>query len=61
MSETWKCMLTMSKVTTAQTLDGIARQIAENQIDLPVAIAANANAGSGEAVQGLAAVKGMLL
>jgi hypothetical protein len=54
-------MLTMSKVTTAQTLDGITKQIAENQIDLPVAIAAHANAGSGEAVQGLAAVKGMLL
>jgi hypothetical protein len=54
-------MLTMSKVTTAQTLDGITKQIAENQIDLPVAIEANANAGSGEAVQGLAAVKGVFL
>jgi hypothetical protein len=61
MSEAYKSMLTISKVTTAQTLDGITKQIAENQVDLPVAIEANANAGLGEAVQGLAAVKGVFL
>jgi hypothetical protein len=46
-------------ITTAQTLEGVDNQIAENQIDLPVAIAANQNAGSGTAVQGLAAANGM--
>lgn len=49
-----------STITTAQTLEGVDNQIAENQIDLPVAIAANQNAGSGAAVQGLAAVKALL-
>jgi len=47
-------------ITTAQTLEGVDNQIAENQIDLPVAIAANQNAGSGAAVQGKAAADALL-
>lgn len=35
-------------------------EIAQNQIDLPAAVAANQNAGTGEAVQGLAAVNSLL-
>jgi hypothetical protein len=35
-------------------------QIAENQVDLPVAVAANQNAGTDTAVQGLKAVSALL-
>lgn len=47
-------------ISTAQTLDGINKQIAQNQIDLPAAIQANQNAGSTSAEQGLAAVNALL-
>jgi hypothetical protein len=46
-------------VDTAEPLAAVDNQIAENQVDLPVAVAANQKAGSSEAVQGLAAVDGM--
>lgn len=52
--------LTCIAVTTSQTLEGIDAQIAQNQVDLPVAVAANQQAGTGEAVQGLAAVNALL-
>jgi len=47
-------------INTAQTLEGINNQIAVNQVDLPVAVAANQNAGTNEAVQGLAAANALL-
>jgi len=47
-------------ITTAQTLDGISKQINENNIDLPVAVAANQAAGGSEAQQGVAAVSALL-
>ncbi len=46
-------------VKTAQTLDGITSQVAENIVDLPVAVAANQQQGTTEAVDGLKAVNGM--
>jgi riboflavin synthase alpha subunit len=49
----------VNTVETTQSLAAVDNQIAENQVDLPVAVAANQKAGSGEAVQGLAAVDGM--
>lgn len=45
-----------SKITTAQTLDGVEKQVAQNKEDLPAAIAANQQAGSTE---GLAADDGV--
>lgn len=47
-------------ITTAQTLDAINKQIAQNQKDLPVAIQANALAGSGDGEQGAAAANALL-
>jgi len=41
-------------------LDGINKQIAQNVQDLPAAIDANARTGTGEAVQGKAAVDALL-
>ena len=41
-------------ITTAQTLEDVHNQTAEEQIDLPVAIASSQNTGSSAAVQGLA-------
>jgi len=45
-----------NQISTAQTLDGIDKQIAKNQIDLSVAVAANKQAGSTEQHQGVVAV-----
>jgi hypothetical protein len=48
------------QVTTSQSLAAVTEQIAENQVDLPVAVAANQQQGTTGAVQGLDAVKGTL-
>lgn len=47
-------------IETAQALDATLAQVASNQKDLPAAIQANANAGSDEAKQNLAAVEAIL-
>lgn len=49
------------QVSTAQTLEGIDAQIAENQVDLPAAVAANQQQGTDQAVKGLAAMNGMYI
>ncbi|PSS17109.1 hypothetical protein M430DRAFT_141894 [Amorphotheca resinae ATCC 22711] len=46
------------QITTSQSLDAINKQIAQNQLDLPAAIAANQIAGGTEAEQGVAAISG---
>lgn len=46
---------TAAKITTSQTLAGIDAQIAENIVDLPVAVAANQNVGTAAQVDALAA------
>jgi hypothetical protein len=46
-----------NQITTSQTLAAIDAQVQQNNIDLPVAIAANQNAGAAE--QGFAAANGM--
>jgi hypothetical protein len=48
------------QVTTAQTLAGVTAQIAENNVDLPVAIAANNQQGTTGQTEANAAVKGTL-
>jgi hypothetical protein len=49
-------MTNASSVTTAQTLEAVNAQIAENQVDLPVAVAANQQQGTAAQV---AAVKAL--
>jgi hypothetical protein len=51
---------TAANIGTAATLDVVLSQVAVNQADLPVALAANANAGTPEAVENLAVVESML-
>ncbi|KAJ8064487.1 hypothetical protein OCU04_006821 [Sclerotinia nivalis] len=51
---------TANSITTAQTLKGIEAQVQENNVDLPVAIAANQAAGSAEGVKGFAGANGIL-
>jgi len=46
------------QVTTAQTLAGVTAQVAENNVDLPVAVAANQQQGTTEQTQANEAVKG---
>ncbi|KAI7782570.1 hypothetical protein LA080_013206 [Diaporthe eres] len=49
-----------SKISTAQTLDGVDKQVAQNKQDLAVAIAANQQAGSTEGLAADASVKKVL-
>lgn len=49
-----------STIKTIQSLDAINKQIAQNQADLPAAVAANQVAGSTEAEKGLKAVNALL-
>ncbi|KAE9370415.1 hypothetical protein N431DRAFT_442254 [Stipitochalara longipes BDJ] len=49
-----------NQITTAQTLSGISAQIAENNVDLPVAVAANQQQGTTEQTQANEAVKALL-
>ncbi|KAI3395086.1 hypothetical protein diail_1765 [Diaporthe ilicicola] len=49
-----------AKITTAQTLDGIDKQVAQNKQDLSAAVAANQQQGSTEGVADDAAVKKVL-
>ncbi|OIW34621.1 hypothetical protein CONLIGDRAFT_14118 [Coniochaeta ligniaria NRRL 30616] len=51
---------TPANIATLQTLDAVLKQVAENQADLPVAIAANQAAGSTEADQNAKAVNSLL-
>jgi hypothetical protein len=51
---------TPENIATLQTLDAVLKQVAENQADLPVAIAANQEAGSSQADQNLKAVNSLL-
>ena len=46
------------EITTAQTLDGINKQIAQNKKDLPAAIAANQAAGAVNGNEGASAISG---
>ena len=47
-------------ITTAQTIDGINKQIAQNKKDLPAAIAANQAAGAVNGNEGASAISGAL-
>lgn len=49
-----------SKISTAQTLDGVDKQVAQNKQDLPAAIAANQQAGSTEGLAADESVKKVL-
>lgn len=51
---------TPENIETLQSLDAVLKQVAENQKDLPVAIAANQAAGSIGAAQNLEAVNSLL-
>ncbi|APA08151.1 hypothetical protein SS1G_00173 [Sclerotinia sclerotiorum 1980 UF-70] len=51
---------TAHSITTAQTLKDIESQVQENNVDLPVAIAANQAAGSAEGVKGFAGANALL-
>lgn len=51
---------TPQNIKTLQSLDAVLQQVAENQADLPVAIAANQAAGSTGAEQNLNAVNSLL-
>ncbi|RKU46885.1 hypothetical protein DL546_009161 [Coniochaeta pulveracea] len=51
---------TPSNIETLQSLDAVLKQVAENQADLPFAVAANQVAGSTEAEQNLNAVNSLL-
>jgi hypothetical protein len=51
---------TPENIETLQSLDAVLKQVAENQADLPVAIAANQEAGSTQAEQNLNAVNSLL-
>ncbi len=50
-----------NQINTAQTLAGVLDQVAQNQIDLPVEVAANAASPLSEKEQGLAAAEGEFL
>ncbi len=50
-----------NQIETAQTLAGVLDQVAQNQIDLPVEVAANAASPLSEKEQGLAAANGKFL
>ena len=47
-----------TEVTTAQSLDAIAKQVAQNLVDLPAAIAANQAAGAVNGNAGASAISG---
>ncbi|RFU27777.1 hypothetical protein B7463_g8556, partial [Scytalidium lignicola] len=49
-----------NQITTGISLDEVNKQVAQDQLDFPAAVAANQQAGTGEAVQGLAAVNALL-
>ncbi|KAI1100829.1 hypothetical protein F4804DRAFT_32907 [Jackrogersella minutella] len=51
---------TPANIPTALSLDKILKQVAQDQADLPAAVAAIQNAGSGEAVQNAAIVSSLL-
>ncbi|PMD46264.1 hypothetical protein L207DRAFT_577133 [Hyaloscypha variabilis F] len=51
---------TPNQITTAQTLAGVTAQVAENNVDLPVAVAANQQQGTTEQTQANEAVKVLL-
>ena len=46
-------------ISTAQTLKAIEAQVQENNVDLPVAVAANQAAGSADGVKGFSGANGM--